>query len=224
MARNLGAFLVLVLAISICEAASIFQPISDSHRSAALELFTPADGSFGSLEETYEALRTFEILGIQKKPDISSGSCQSVSETLQSSSSTAKEIFDALKVNSLVKCKVDEENFQGITSRLKAVVNDASSLLDFYYSIGSLVLIKDQTSNVDVQLSDADGIFRSIKALSQSDGRWRYSSNNPESSTFAAGLALEALSGVLSLASSDIDHSCRQSYRKLTSECMSMSM
>lgn len=31
---------------------------------------------------------------------------------------------------------------KGIASRLKAVVNDASSLLDFYYSIGSLVLIK----------------------------------------------------------------------------------
>jgi oligosaccharyltransferase complex subunit delta (ribophorin II) len=31
---------------------------------------------------------------------------------------------------------------KGVASRLKAVVNDASSLLDFYYSIGSLVLIK----------------------------------------------------------------------------------
>ncbi|QCE13925.1 oligosaccharyltransferase complex subunit delta [Vigna unguiculata] len=43
------------------------------------------------------------------------------------------------------------------------------------------------------------------QALSQSDGRWRYSSDNPESSTFAAGLALEALAGVISLASSEID-------------------
>lgn len=31
---------------------------------------------------------------------------------------------------------------QGIVSMLKAAVNDASSLLDFYYSVGSLVLIK----------------------------------------------------------------------------------
>ncbi|CAI8595329.1 unnamed protein product [Vicia faba] len=45
------------------------------------------------------------------------------------------------------------------------------------------------------------------KALSQSDGRWRYSSDNPESSTYAAGLALEALAGVISLASSEIDQS-----------------
>ncbi|XP_062164007.1 dolichyl-diphosphooligosaccharide--protein glycosyltransferase subunit 2 [Alnus glutinosa] len=207
MAGSLAGFLVLLLAVSICEAASIFQPISDSHRSAALELFAPTDGSFGSLEEKYEALRTFEILGIEKKPDISTSSCQSVSETLGSSSSTTENLFNALKVNSILKCNVDEEIFQGIASRLKAVVNDATSLLDFYYSIGSLVLIKDQTSNVDALLGDADGIFRSIKALSQSDGRWRYSSNNPESSTYAAGLALEALAGVVSLASSDLDQS-----------------
>lgn len=31
---------------------------------------------------------------------------------------------------------------KGIASRLKAVLNDGNSLLDFYYSIGSLVLIK----------------------------------------------------------------------------------
>ncbi|KAK4573124.1 hypothetical protein RGQ29_031192 [Quercus rubra] len=207
MARNLGGFLVLFLAISICEAASIFQPISDSHRSAALELFSPADGSFGSLEETYEALRTFEILGIKKRPDISTASCQSVSETLGSSTSSLKDVFHALKVNNILKCKVNDETFQGVAKRLKAVLNDASSLLDFYYSIGSLVLIKDQNSEVDVLLHDADGVFRSIKALSQSDGRWRYSSNNPESSTYAAGLALEALAGTVSLASSEIDQS-----------------
>lgn len=31
------------------------------------------------------------------------------------------------------------------------------------------------------------GIWNSWQALGQSDGRWRYSSNNPESSTYAAG-------------------------------------
>ena len=46
-ARNLGGFLVLVLAVAICDAASVFQPITEAHRSAALELFKPVDGSFG---------------------------------------------------------------------------------------------------------------------------------------------------------------------------------
>ncbi|KAL0699194.1 hypothetical protein Bca4012_055316 [Brassica carinata] len=41
----------------------------------------------------------------------------------------------------------------------------------------------------------------------QSDGRWRYSSNNPESSSFAVGLAFETLGGVISLAPSEIDQS-----------------
>lgn len=43
-ARDTGFLVVLLSIASICSAA-IFNPISDSHRSAALELFTPADGS-----------------------------------------------------------------------------------------------------------------------------------------------------------------------------------
>ncbi|XP_038693279.1 dolichyl-diphosphooligosaccharide--protein glycosyltransferase subunit 2-like isoform X1 [Tripterygium wilfordii] len=209
MAGNQGGFLVLILTILICLAdAVIFQPISDSHRSAAVELFTAVDGSFGSsLEDTYEALRTFEILGIDRKADVATSTCRTVSETLVSSSSPSKDLFHALKVNGILRCNINDEVFEGIILKLQAEVNDSSSLLDFYYSVGSLVLIKDQTSKVDLHLADAEGVFRSIKALSQSDGRWRYSSNNPESGTFAAGLALEALAGVVSLASSEIDQS-----------------
>lgn len=44
MGKILG-ILILALCALICEAA-IFRPISDSHRSAALELLTPKDGSF----------------------------------------------------------------------------------------------------------------------------------------------------------------------------------
>ncbi|KAM1791851.1 hypothetical protein ACFX12_035766 [Malus domestica] len=205
---SLGLFLVLVFAIAICHAAaSVFQPISDSHRSAASELFAPADGSYGSLEEAYEALRSFEVIGINKKSDIRAATCQSVVDKLGSSSSAPKDLFFALKVNSILDCEVKNEVLEGIASRLKTIVNSASSLHDFYYSVGSLVLIKDQSSEVDVLLADAGGVFHSIKSLSQSDGRWRFSSDNPEASTYAAGLALEALSGVISLASSEIDQS-----------------
>ncbi|KAH9785371.1 Dolichyl-diphosphooligosaccharide--protein glycosyltransferase subunit 2 [Citrus sinensis] len=128
-----------------------------------------------NLEEAYEALRTFEVLGIEKTAELSKAICKSVLGTLESSSSTPKDLFHALGVNGILKCSSKEETFE------------------------------DQTSKTDLHLSDAEGTFRSIKALSQSDGRWRYSSNNPESSTFAAGIALEALSGVVSLASSEID-------------------
>ncbi|PSR89797.1 Dolichyl-diphosphooligosaccharide--protein glycosyltransferase subunit 2 like [Actinidia chinensis var. chinensis] len=206
MARNC-VFLVLILCTTLVCDAAIFHPISDSHRSAALEIFAPVDGSFGSLEEAYEALRTFEILGIGKELNIRVSACPSVVDTLGSSSSSLKDLFYALRVNVALKCEISEEVFAGTASRCKASVHDAKSLFDFYYSIGSLRLIKDRTSEVDVLLSDADGIFQAIKALSQSDGRWRYSSNNPASSTYAAGVALQTLAGVVSLATSEIDQS-----------------
>ncbi|KEH42508.1 putative dolichyl-diphosphooligosaccharide--protein glycotransferase [Medicago truncatula] len=196
-----AAFLLLLL---LPFSFSISPPISDSHRSAASNLFTQVSPS---LEDSYEALRVFEILSIQKKPIVTKDTCQKVLENLGSSSSPLKDAFYALKVNGILKCKVDAAIFKDIASRLKATVNDASNLLDIYYSVGILVLIKDQASNVDVLLTDANGVFHSIKALSQSDGKWRYSSNNPESSIHAAGLALEALAGVVSLASSEIDQS-----------------
>ncbi|KAL2470549.1 Dolichyl-diphosphooligosaccharide--protein glycosyltransferase subunit 2 [Abeliophyllum distichum] len=211
MARNscilVLASVLLASIASICASAAIFNPISDAHRSAALEFFSPSDGSFGSLEETYEALRTFEVLGIEKEPIIRTSVCASVADTLSSTSSALKDLFQALRVNRILKCELNDKAFAGIVTRLKDSVNAANSLLDFYHSIGGLMLIKDQTSEVDAHLGDADRIFRSIKALSQSDGRWRYSSNNPESSTYAAGIALETLAGVVSLASSEIDHS-----------------
>ncbi|KAI3772982.1 hypothetical protein L6452_04178 [Arctium lappa] len=204
MARNLGFIFVLLAVTSICNAVAIFHPISESHRSAALELFSPAAGSFSGLEEAYEALRTFEVLGIEK-PDVKEHICNSVVDTLSSSSSNSKDLYHALRVNGLLQCKTSKDALTGTVSRLKGGVKEATTLLDYYYSVGGLLLIKDQSSEVDVLLGNADGIFRSIKALSQSDGRWRYSSSNPESSTYAAGVALETLSGVISLAASAID-------------------
>ncbi|KAM7254267.1 hypothetical protein ACFE04_031949 [Oxalis oulophora] len=203
--RVYGFLIAAILAfLSICEAASVFEPISNSHRSAALALF--ASPSFQSLEETYEALRTFQVLGIKEKP-VGTSTCDSVGETFVSSSSSSKDLFYALKVNSILSCNVDRTTFEGVISRSQAAVKGASSLLDFYYSVGSLVLVKDQASKADLYLSDAEGVFTSIKALSQIDGKWRYSSENPQSSTFAAGIALETLAGVVSLASSEIDQS-----------------
>ncbi|KAK4748146.1 hypothetical protein SAY87_014732 [Trapa incisa] len=197
--------LLIVAAGSIYTNATNFQPVSDSHRSAAVEIFTPVDGSFESIEETYEAVQTFKILGIEAKPDVRVTACTSVSEVLGASSSPLKELFYALKVSSLLKC--DGSQFEATASRLKSIPSNAKSLNDLYYSIAALVLIKNQSPEADVLLDDADGVFQAIKALSQSDGRWRYSSDNPASSTYAAGMALEALAGVISLATKDIGKS-----------------
>ncbi|PWA60175.1 Ribophorin II [Artemisia annua] len=155
------------------------------------------------LEEAYEALRTFEVLGIEKKPE--DATCKSVVDTLSSASSNSKDLYHALRVNGLLKCKTSTAALEGIASRLKDGLKHATLLLDYYHSVGGLLLIKDQSPEVDVLLGNADGIVHSIKALSQSDGRWRYSSNNPDSSTYAAGIAFETISGVVSLAASAID-------------------
>lgn len=68
-----------------------------------------------SLEEAYEALRSFEILGIDK-PDIRGATCESVLEKLGSSSSAPKDLFYALKVNSILKCEVNKEVFEVLLS------------------------------------------------------------------------------------------------------------
>ncbi|KAG9149423.1 hypothetical protein Leryth_003391 [Lithospermum erythrorhizon] len=211
---NYGVIVLFVMLIgSICD-ASIFQPISDTHRSVALELFTPSDGSFSSVEEAYEALKTFEVLGIKKKSNVKDSTCKSVVEVLWSPDSGLKALFDALRVNEILECELSNEAFTGIASRLKDAIGSASSLHDFYYAVGGLRVIKDQISDVDVQLGDADKVFRSVKALSQSDGRWRYNFNNPESSAFAAGMAFETLAGIISLASTDIDQSLIDAVKK----------
>lgn len=61
------------------------------------------------MEETYEALRTFQILGIEKNPDLTATACHSISETVGSSSLTAKDLFYALKANSIAECKINEK-------------------------------------------------------------------------------------------------------------------
>ena len=65
-----------------------------------------------SLEEIYEALRTFQILGIEKKPDVTATACRSISEAIGSSSSTSKDLFYALKANSIAECKINEKASQ----------------------------------------------------------------------------------------------------------------
>ncbi|KAH9606594.1 hypothetical protein KSS87_016124 [Heliosperma pusillum] len=202
MIQKLG-FLAILLIGSICEAA-IFHPISDSHRSAAPEIFNSVDGSFKSLDESYEALRTFKILGISNV-DISTSTCPLVEETLKSSSASLKDVYFALKSNQILKCKISTENYKAVGSRLQAAISDVSSLLDFYFPIGGLMILK--AGDLDIQLENAGDVFRSVKALGQSDGRWRYSSSKPESSTRAAGIALETLAGIVSLASADVDQS-----------------
>ncbi|PWZ09990.1 Dolichyl-diphosphooligosaccharide--protein glycosyltransferase subunit 2 [Zea mays] len=197
---------LLLLAVAFAPISSAVRPVSDAHRSAAEELFAPsADGSFGDLESTYEAVKTFQILGLEKYNSLSGKACKFAAENLASTDSTAKDLFHAVRISGALGCGVDAGVYDGVVARLKAVIKDTNSLLEFYYSVGGLLSIKEQGHNV--VLPDAESTFHAIKALSQSDGRWRYDTNSAESSTFAAGIALEALAGVVSLADAEVDPS-----------------
>ncbi|CAO2172491.1 unnamed protein product [Urochloa humidicola] len=202
-----AAVLILLLAAVFAPISSAVRPVSDAHRSAAAELFAPsADGSFGDLERTYEAVKTFQILGLEKYKSVTGKACEFAAEKLASPvSSDAKDLFHAARISGVLRCSVDAGVYDGVVARLKTVIKDTNSLLEFYYSVGGLLSIKEQGH--DVVLSDAESTFHAIKALSQSDGRWRYDTNSAESSTFAAGIALEALAGAVSLADSEVDPS-----------------
>ncbi|PAN26926.1 hypothetical protein PAHAL_5G047700 [Panicum hallii] len=202
-----AALLVLLLAAAFAPISSAVRPVSDAHRSAAAELFAPsADGSFGDLERTYEAVRTFQILGLEKYKSVTGKACKFAAEKLASpASSAAKDLFHAARISGVLGCSVDAGVYDGVIARLKAVIKDTNSLLEFYYTVGGLLSIKEQGHKI--VLSDAESTFHAIKALSQSDGRWRYDTDSAESSTFAAGIALEALAGVVALADAEVDPS-----------------
>ncbi|KAM0860952.1 hypothetical protein ACQ4PT_046220 [Festuca glaucescens] len=197
---------LLLLGVTVAPLSSAVRPVSDAHRSAAAELFAAfPDGSLGDLETTYEAVSTFKILGVQKDKILDGKACKLASDTLSSSSSSAKDLFHAVRISGVLGCSIDAGVYDDVASRLKAVIKDTNSLLEFYYSVGGLLSLKEQGHSV--VLSDADNTFHAIKALSQSDGRWRYDTNSAESSTFAAGIALEALARVVSLSDAEVDPS-----------------
>lgn len=158
-------------------------------------------------EKANEALRAFELFGLEEKPNVTVAGCKSVSEALGSSSTSLEDIFYGLRVNGILKCNVNSENFEDTISRLKVAITNADSLIDFYYSIRSLVLIKEQTSQMNLHLTDPEEIFHSILILSGINSWQENSSSTSESGTFAAGLALQTLAGVVSLASFRLDNS-----------------
>ncbi|XP_048565656.1 dolichyl-diphosphooligosaccharide--protein glycosyltransferase subunit 2 [Triticum urartu] len=196
------AVLLLLVAAAVAPLSSAVRPVSEAHRSVAAELFA---ASPDDLETTYEAVRTFKILGVQRDKGLDGKACKLAADRLSSSSSPAKDLFHAVQIAGVLACSVDAGVYDDVASRLKAVIKDTNSLLEFYYSVGGLLSLKEQGHSV--VLSDADSTFHAIKALSQSDGRWRYDTNSAESSTFAAGIALEALAGVVSLSDAEVDPS-----------------
>lgn len=69
-----------------------------------------------SLEEAYQALRTFQILKLERTYDISHATCPIISEIL-GSSSKPEDLFHALRVNSILGCQIGTQIFEVILLR-----------------------------------------------------------------------------------------------------------
>ncbi|KAH9301148.1 hypothetical protein KI387_012731, partial [Taxus chinensis] len=59
-----------------------------------------------SLEETYQALRSFDVLGIEAK--YSADTCFLAFQSLRSPTAQVKDIFYALKITEILKCSHDK--------------------------------------------------------------------------------------------------------------------
>ncbi|XP_078441866.1 ribophorin II (RPN2) family protein [Wolffia australiana] len=204
--RFLGAICLISLCLSVIGLAGSVTPIDlDLHRSAALEAFVVSDGSFGGLQETYEALWVFQILGIDQVTDVKRKTCLSVVDRLSSSSSSVADLYHAFRVNSILKCEPDTNKIKDASSKFQTAVGEATSLENLHQAILGLLILKEE--GFSVAPVNVDGILDSIKSLSQRDGRWRYNPTGGEASVYATGIALEALAGVISLSTDEIDKS-----------------
>jgi len=63
--------------------------------------------------------------------------------------------------------------------------DDSAFHINFACMLHQLIFLQQFKSDLHIYF-----VFRCGQALSQSDGRWSYSSDNPESSTYAAGNSL----------------------------------
>jgi len=59
------------------------------------------------LESTYEAVRTFQILGLENYKSLSGKACKFAAENLASPGPTAKDLFHAVRISGVLRCGVD---------------------------------------------------------------------------------------------------------------------
>lgn len=200
--------LILRLEILFCLsyiAAASFHALSQSERAAVERLFGSADDGITSLEDKYRALRSLQVLGIKRDERTT---CERVTEILAASSYALNETFYATKIADILSCPLPNDDLKAVAGNMLSVLRDNPTLLDLHYSIGTLALIKAQNGiEEDLALESAIDIFKTVKALGQVDGTWKYSLNEGETSARAAGIALETLAGLIRIAGSAIEES-----------------
>ncbi|RWW62446.1 hypothetical protein BHE74_00030425 [Ensete ventricosum] len=136
--RFLG-FPGLICACLSISVASVIRPVSDSHRSAALELFVPVDGSF------------------RRTHDISHATCPIISEIL-GSSSKPEDLFHALRVNSILGCQIGTQIFESYITYITGIA------LETLAGVLSLADSDMDQYKIEVVKNDIVKLFDSIKS------------------------------------------------------------
>jgi len=178
--------------------------LSDADREALAGYFTAdADGFYGSLQETYYALRALEIL--EQSNVESQKICDSLVGLVQAPHDSVEDAFHVVRIAEVLQCPHGAEVAKVIVPSLQAAVEKAKSLLELHYSVATIAIIKKQGwSSKSASFNDAlSGVFSSLKELAGPDGTWHYTKSSSESSAKAAGLAFGIAAAVVEVIGSD---------------------
>ncbi|CAM6034903.1 unnamed protein product [Sphagnum compactum] len=184
---NLRWLLFGWLLAAVCQmvtASTVLQPLSDGDKEAIAGYFVAdADGFYGSLQETYHAVKALEIL---ERSDVESQKiCEAV---VKSSPISVEDAFYAVKITEVLQCPQGAKVAKVVVPILQAGVVNANSLLELHYSVGALATIKGWSSDSAVHKDALSDVFTLLKELAGPDGTWHYSKSDSESSVKAAGL------------------------------------
>ncbi|KAH7365882.1 hypothetical protein KP509_18G051300 [Ceratopteris richardii] len=187
--------LVALLCLSVSASPNV---LSEADKKFGTELLIKSEGSVSTLEEKYQLLRSFQVLGIRREELIT---CSEVEAVLMSSTSV-KDLFYASKCGETLLCSFQESALKTTVSRLLSSLDNTEALLDIHFSLGTLAFLKVQ---FPVALNDPVSIFQKIKVLSAEDGSWKYNPDDAGTSAKAAGTALETMGDLISLAGQAFD-------------------
>ncbi|BBN00575.1 dolichyl-diphosphooligosaccharide---protein glycosyltransferase subunit 2 (ribophorin II) [Marchantia polymorpha subsp. ruderalis] len=192
--------LVVALLCIVASAVATLHPLSEAEKVAAKQLFVVRDdGSFGSLEETYQAVKSLKAL---KSGDLDGSTiCEVVSKTLTSSSS-AKDAFYGIRIAELLHCQEAAKAAETVVHTLLDGLKESKSLVDLHYTVGALSTIKKHHWSLESHsfAQAVTGIISQVKALGENHGTWRYAEDETDSSAKAAGYAFEITAAVIDIA------------------------
>ncbi|KAL3696369.1 hypothetical protein R1sor_010445 [Riccia sorocarpa] len=198
-----GIVLVLAVYCSVTLACASLHPLSEAEKVAAKQLFISRDdGSFGSLEETYQAVKSLKLLKSDEVDAVKI--CNFVARSVNSTCGT-KDTFYGIRTAELLHCQDAAKVAESVVPTLIDGLKHAKSLVDLYYTVDALSTIKKHHwSLASHSFAHAvEGVLGRVKALAGSHGTWRFAEDETDSSAKAAGFAFEITAAVIDICGYD---------------------